>query len=150
MHSHVIILTLTRSGYQEFGQDITTVHSHPLLHDVELIGSFLSVWAFCLYELKSPGVFHVTLICSCECIDVWQKLHTRSSSLLFTVNFLNVWGFCFICGFQSNFDALMDVTCIENFKVLFTLKNYPTWCNLMLVLPVSLYFSLFLFRFFFS
>lgn len=68
MHLHVIVQALTRSVYQEFGQSIATVLSHLLLHFVELIGSFLSIWEseLLLYELKSPGIFHVTLICLCE------------------------------------------------------------------------------------
>lgn len=52
---------------------------------------------------------------------------------------MNVWGFWWVS--VKPWCTSVDVTCIENFKVLVTLKNDPTWYNLMLVLFISLYFT---------
>lgn len=93
---HVIVQTLSYSVQTRLTRIWSRYCHNPLsptstcCRTARVLSVSLSV--LLLYESKSSGIFHVTLICSCECIGVWHK-HHRGSSITYC-SLLSFW----MCG----------------------------------------------------
>lgn len=113
MNLHIIVQTLDYSVQTRLTRIWSRYYHNPLsstykccrtdrVRSVSLRVCTASVWAQIFWHFPC----HIDLFMwMCQCVA--QTSQRKYHHLLFIVKFLNVWGFCFIYGFQSNLDALL-------------------------------------------